>query len=76
MWYFIWWVPLQGTKQFLHSDQLLYFNHYHQSENQNYIFVFQMTAKKLNRPLNFSIDHQSTSIDHFWSIDRAIKTGG
>ena len=61
---------MAGTKQFLHSDQLLHFNHFHESENQNDIPIFQMTDKKIKGPPNFSIDHQSASIDHFWSIDQ------
>ena len=70
MWYFIWWVPLAGIKQFLHWRSTIIFSDFHQSENQKDIPIFQTMAKNLNRPLNFSIDHQSTSIDHFWSIDQ------
>ena len=46
------------------------FNELHQSENQKDISIFSNDHKKLNQPLNFSFDHQSTSNDHFWSIGR------
>ena len=69
MQYFAWWVPFAGTKQFLHSEQLLHFNEFYQNGNPKDIHIIQMTNKILNWPLNFSIGHQSTSNYHFWSID-------